>query len=225
MAQDVGHPVEGPPSGSARFDPATRRWWREGLDRPWIVDGDSPVTLHPTLSSEPAIAHLAQPVVVAHVGTTSLRVPWPLVWEARVGDRVIDRFRPGMRKALLGPVGSGRVLAAAMVQALADDQPPPEGHATLLVDLARDTPGTTTVRRVAFDERGLTLVRRASQWVAGRVVVRIFEGDHADATGAVLPRQEGDEVLRAADPTARLHDAPRLRWWVDGTRRSMEYTL
>lgn len=213
------------PAGSAWFQPASRLWWRTGLDQPVMLARAELPRLAPTLGTAPVVVHLASPVVLAASPRTLLQVRWPVLWEVRAGDAIVDRFRPAMRATLLGPLGEGRLLDSALAHVLQDDAPIPEGWVGLRLVLHHAGGVAVTVRRIAFSEDGLTLARVTAGLIAGDVDVRVIDGDHAlsSCTPADLPA--GAEVLRMGDPRTTRPEAAGLRWWLDGTRRSMAFSL
>lgn len=213
------------PGGEARLDRASGLWWRPGLDRPVRLASVDDMQLVPTLEVGARIAHLAEPFLLSPGDARRVFLAWPVAWTLRVGDRVLDAFRPGLREAVLGPLSDGRLLPAASCALLAEDDVPPDGHARLALTLQHRGATPATVRRVAFDERGLTLARHDGRLFAGDLVVDVHAGDHAASTCAPAVLPAGAEILREGDAAARGGQPSGLRWWIDATRRSMGFSL
>jgi len=222
--------MPGPPPSSelfpervAKLDLAARTWWRVGLDRPWSLPDDDVVALVPSLGEAPVVASLDRPCALTPGEEMSFTVAWPVVWSLQVGGVILDTFRPGMREAVLGPIGEGRILPAAPCARL--QGPPPPTHAALTLLMRPVAQGPSVVRRVAFDERGLTLARVGDHLVAGDVIVRVQLADHASTVSRRPSLPEGAVVLREGARDAQDGHPSGLRWWLDGTRRSMGFSL
>jgi hypothetical protein len=204
--------------GEATWEPATGRWLRPGLDAPVLVRGDE-VALAVTLDDEAVVAQLVTPRLVPALGTATLELAWPLTILATIDGRLFDRFRPGLRGTLLGDVGTGRVLPA--VRAADAEEPVPPHHAALQVRLHNEAAVAKTVRRVAFEERALSLWAEGATLRAGVVDVRLFD-DHAEAVVLRPSPAPGARTIRGGLEGSR---STALLGWVDSARRSLGFSL
>lgn len=212
------------PQGEVRWDPTTGRLSRHGLDSPMRLPPGE-LSLRPMLGDAHVMAQLGEPRVMPPGAELLLRLSWPILIQIWHNEHVVDRFRPRMTWTLLGAVGSGRVMPAAKAPSLMNDVVPP-WECALQVRLRNEGSGTTTLRRFAFPEDGLSLIQTPGGLVAGDVRVTIR--DHDQATAVCERPEVGPDctVIRPGDPKVDGTLRPvGLEWWLDSTRRSMGFSL
>lgn len=213
-ARTVRWPLPG--GREALWDREAATWWRPGLEGPLQLPADD-LALRPSLGVATAVAQFGHLQVVPAGPPLARRLTWPVAAEVLCGGVVVDRFRPDMSWTLLGPVGTGEVVEAARVEALAG--PPPPWTAALHVTLAARTAEPATLRRVALPEAQLTLWRTEEGLQVGRLAITVDPDGHAEARGVLPEDVPAGDVLRAG--AVSTLDGGGLRWLVDGTRRSL----
>lgn len=199
------------------------------LRRPWSLHtlrlrAEPEITVR--LGEAEAVAHLVEHVAVPPGSQVGLWMSWPLVVALRCEGQVIDTFRPGMQRTVLGTVDSGRVLPAARC-AIIDG---PRGatsptHAAIHVTLSNRTSAAVNLRRFPISEPALTLARSGDHLAAGMIVVTVTEPQHAEVhvTNWALP--EGFVTTGRGDAPSWNHSPLKLDWFLDATRRSTEFQL
>jgi hypothetical protein len=159
------------------------------------------------------VLHLAFPLSLAPGDVRTLALRWPL--ELTV-EGVAEKYRPGGRQTLLGPVDAGRILPSILV----DVVPPNEvlqSHETVLHAVIRNAaPHPVVVRRIPIHEADLTLAELDGKLHCGTVDVTLFEGTQATAKTTPLSFTP-DRILQEPDTRNRTLG---LRWLLDSTRRS-----
>ena len=182
------------------------------------VEADT-VVLRPDLDDGDVLAVLDVPLGVTPESPVTVRLAWPLVIVAQAGPAVLDRFRAGGRRALLGPVASGRVVTAVRPTPLDGDAVPAPWEAILRVRIATRGPGAATIRHFVVPEDSLDLWHGPDGWMVGDVVVDVVTHDRAVAR-ADTPTLPGD-VVRVERPGARTRAG--LFAWSSPETRSVEF--
>lgn len=227
-------PVEAAPERIVwRWDGAEVR--AEALGDDWLVHRSwAPVPLHVAgdgahpsvtygLGDAEALAHLDAAWLIAAHGRIERWVAWPLELRVHAGALgAIDRWRRDARRAVLGPVDTGRVLPAFAVRAI-QAAPPSEAWLRLRVVLQNHSDERCTLRRFPVAEDELALFRVPDGLLAGTVHVSLRDGGLAEAQA--LPDVERVDGDRISLGTPRRRRGFTLAWLLDATRRSTEFQL
>lgn len=189
--------------------------------------GRFPVALALRLGTGEAVVRLDPPVHLTPGEQRVLWVAWPLqviVSDVEDGSE-IEVLEPHRGRTVFGPVIGGRILSAATCAVLPDadgvEELPPE-WAALRIVATNEATQAISLRRVPVNEGELSVFRRGERPAAGDVLVRILDSLRAEAHVRPGDAIEGWEVVHQGH-SRQGH--PRLSWWLDSTRSSVEFQL
>ena len=184
-----------------------------------LVPASAEVRVYLTLGDDEVVARLPEPFLLRPRVRTNLWLSWPLAAKVLVDDTELMQVRRGQRLTMLGPVDAGRLLPGVPVTLLDRPSDAPPDCAALQLSLVSEAVTPVEVRRVAFREAALSLVRRGDVLLAGELWLIARGDDRLESRCLRMSTAAGEELVRPGDAYA---DTGRgLKWWLDGTMRSI----
>lgn len=206
------------PNGEARFDPHTGTWSRPGFS---ARIGTQPPTLRADLDEGDVVIVLSPPIVVVPGKELSLRMGWPLVIAVMVDGVVVDRFRPGAGRTLVGTAHEGRVMPAVRPRALEGEIVQAWWEGALRLRIQTRTDHAVTFRRIVATEEGLDVWQGPDGVLVGDLRVTATAHDRASSR-ADTPTLPGDaELIGRVVP--RNASARGVFGWSGGDTRTVEF--